>query len=195
LRHLIGGVVALFLAGCAGELGQPMAASSARSVVAAPSGFCPLGSGAQNSGGSVFVAFSRCAPQSPPSLTRPDAVLTASLGATGSAQGADLSPVVLTRFFTAREGRATLSRSGDPNAVVVHDVSTMDGAVIVRLTDRSRNLPPTVGPGESWRAVLSTAGRLVTLTVQSRRDVPLTTDQGRALIRAFVRSVRSRTVV
>lgn len=190
MHRLTALVVALLLTGCAGELGRAPGQTGA--ALAGPPGYCPLDGTRRDQGGTVFVAFSRCAPGGGGQADGPDAVLTASLGAAGSAQGADLSPVALRGFFTGRDGRATLSRTGTPEAVVLHDISTVEDTVILRLTDRSRNLPEAIAQGESWRAVLSAGGRLVTLTVQSRREAPLTTEQGRALIRAFARAVRNR---
>lgn len=151
-------------------------------AVAAPAGFCTARDSLSRLGASDFVAFTRCAGPGP--------VLTATVGAPGSGAGLDLSGAEMAAYFLSDEGRAALARSGRAEAVTVHEVLEADGAVLVRLTDRSRR-PSEIGEGESWRAVLAVTDRLVTLAAAPGRQAGLTRDDGRALIARYVAATRA----
>lgn len=148
-------------------------------VVAAPAGYCTAPRAVTTTGRSAFAAFARCTGGASSPL------LTATVAEPGSA--AVLDPVALAAFFTAPEGRRTLSRTGDPRSVTVHEVVAVDGAVLIRMTDAAPGAP---GPGPSWRAVMTAGSRLVTLSVTGGPGAALTRDEGRALAVGFVGAVR-----
>jgi hypothetical protein len=118
-------------------------------AIAAPSGFCVADDSLSRLGASKFAAFTRC--------NGTGAVLTATVGPPGSGVGLDLSGQALADYFTGTEGRAALSRAGRAATVRVHDVTGSSDAVLVRLTDTAPR-PSEIGPGESWRAILSDVG-------------------------------------
>jgi hypothetical protein len=151
-------------------------------AVAAPSGFCVADDSLSRLGASKFAAFTRC--------NGTGAVLTATVGPPGSGVGLDLSGQALADYFTSTEGRAALSRAGRAATVRVHDVTGSSDAVLVRLTDTAPR-PSEIGPGESWRAVLSISGRLVTLAVAPGRTDPLAPAAARTLIERFVAATRA----
>lgn len=153
-------------------------------AVAAPAGFCAAPEATNRIGRADFVAFARCAGASGAS-----ALLTATVGAPGSAGPGDPDPGALAGFFTSDAGRQGLSLSGRASSVTVHEVLAADGAVVVRLTDRSTRAGRA--GGESWRAVVAVGGRLVTLSAGGGAGVVLPRDDGRRIIAAFVRSVRA----
>lgn len=151
-------------------------------AIAAPSGFCVANDSLSRLGASKFAAFTRC--------NGTGAVLTATVGPPGSGVGLDLSGQALADYFTGTEGRAALSRAGRAATVRVHDVTGSSDAVLVRLTDTAPR-PSEIGPGESWRAVLSISGRLVTLAVAPGRTDPLSPAAARTLIERFVAATRA----
>lgn len=151
-------------------------------AVAAPSGFCVAEDSLSRLGASKFAAFTRC--------NGTGAVLTATVGPPGSGVGLDLSGQALADYFTGTEGRAALSRAGRAATVRVHDVTGSSDAVLVRLTDTAPR-PSEIGSGESWRAVLSVSGRLVTLAVAPGRADPLAPAAARTLIERFVAATRA----
>lgn len=188
-RAALAAAAALVLAACL----PPGDAGGARVVplpgpaaftVAAPPGFCAARGGARVQGGAQVVAFARCTEGAPPAL------LTATVGAAGSAGPGDVDPQALATFLRSPAGRAGLSRAGRADTVTVREVLRTDGAVLVRLTDTSR---PRSGPdveGDSWRAILVLSGRLVTLSATGGRGSALDRDAGRQLIAAFVTALR-----
>jgi hypothetical protein len=152
-------------------------------AVAAPAGFCAAPDATNRIGRADFVAFARCA-----GTTGEPALLTATVGAPGSAGPDDPDPQALAAFFTSDAGRRVLSLAGRADSVTVHEVQAVDGAVLVRLTDRSTRSGRA--GGESWRAVVAVGGRLVTLSAGGGAGVALPRENGRQIIGAFVRSVR-----
>ncbi len=163
------------------QLGSPAAPGLA---VAAPAGYCAARDALARLGQSDFVAFVGCG------AGPAKAVLTATVGPPGSAQGADLSAPTVAAFATSDAGRAAISRAGRAGSVTIHEVVPGEGAVLVRLTDLS-NRPPGLGPGQSWRAVFAAGDRLVTLAATGADQTALPEADGRRLIGAFVRSFRA----
>lgn len=179
----------ILLAGCvpAGGSGalatpvrvQPVLDGAVR--VAAPPGYCVDPASVMRGQDSAIVLIGRCRAGT---QTAP-AILTAAVGAAGSAIDVATGSDDLAAFFGSRAGRVALSRSGRADTVrVIEAVGTPD-AFLIRLSDTS---PNPYGPAEpeSWRAVTSVGGRLVTLTVSGTADAPLAPAAGRALIERFV---------
>jgi hypothetical protein len=144
----------LLLPGC---LAAPAGVQQAGGLrVKAPAGFCAAPQARAAAAGGDFLAFAPCEGAAAP-------VLTATVGAEGSAAGLDLSGPVVAAFVRSEAGRASLSRAGDAASVEVLEVLQAGPAVLIRLNDRAPGqggLPP----GEAWRALLAQEGRLVTLT-------------------------------
>lgn len=174
----------LTLAACVAGGGGVVRLGESGFAVAAPSGFCVAPDATSRIGQTDFVAYARCA-----GASGEPALLTATVGAPGSAGQDDPDPRALAAFFTSDAGRRVLSQSGRAQSVTVHEVTRTDDAVLVRLTDRSTRAGRA--GGESWRAVVAVGGRLVTLSASGGAGTVLPRDTGRRLILAFVRSVRA----
>lgn len=174
-------VTALLLAGCVAPAGVQIGSGPGAFRMAAPSGYCLAEGAVARQRAADFAAFTPC------SGGKAAGVLSATVGAAGSAQPVD--PRVMADFLASAPGRRALSRVGDAASVRVHEVLAADGAVLVRMTDRS-SPPAAIGPGESWRAVMVTDGRLVTLSASPAPGTTLSRDAGRNLIAAFVTAMR-----
>ncbi len=175
-------VLGMALAGCVPTGGVQIGTGPDAFRIAAPAGYCLAEGAVARQRGSDFAAFTACAPGGAAT-----AVLSATVGAAGSAQPVD--PQALAAFFTSPAGRRALGRSRDDRAVTVHQVLAAEGAVLVRLTDRATP-PAAIGPGESWRAVLVVDGRLITLSASPARGTTLLPEAGRRLIGGFVAAMR-----
>ncbi len=169
---------ALLLSGC---LAAPAAVQRVDGLaVGAPAGYCAATAARAAAAGGDFLAFAPCTGAAAP-------VLTATVGAGGSATGLDLSGPVVAAFARSEAGRASLSRAGDAASVEVLEVLQYGSAVLIRLTDAAPG-PGGLPPGEAWRALLVQDGRLLTLTAAGSG-----TDRaaGLDLILAFVKAVQA----
>lgn len=177
--------LALALAGCVASDGGTGSVQLGRDgpLIAAPAGFCAARDAVSSLGAAAFAAFARCAGEGGP-------VLTATVGAPGSAEGAALDPAALAALLTSAEGRRLLSRSGRTETVRVHEVTGEAGTVLVRLTDTSP-AGALATEGESWRALIAVRGRLATLSATGGRGAALPAAEGRRLIDRFVAAVRA----
>ncbi len=138
--------------------------------VAAPAGYCANPQASTDGAGSAVVLMGRCSATS----SATPALITASVGATGSGAALDAGPVALTRFFTSDQGRGMLASSGNASDAVVTSSETEDTAVLLRIKDANI--------GEYWRAILALKGRLVMLSATGAESVVLPPEQGRALL-------------
>lgn len=155
--------------------------------IATPAGYCIDPAGVLEKSDTVIALVGRCAVATPSAR----AILTAMVGAKDTGISIREEGVELARFFASSPGRAALSRSGRAATVQVLEAMTLGDAVLIRLTDTSRNPSGDMGQAESWRAMLTLHGRLVTLTVTGTTDAPLTRDAGRALLGAFLTAMQS----
>ena len=162
-------------------------------VIAAPPGYCidDRASRVERDGG-AFVLMGSCAAISQDARApRPatPGVLTVTVSDTALAlDGADMARA-LGRYFDTDEGRAILSRSGNAGAVDILDNDVVGDALILHFTDES-----VTGLGlsrEHWRALFRLDGRLVTVAVSGFQDVPMTSREGLATLRAMTRQIRA----
>lgn len=181
-------ILCLVLAACdtvgGGLRVRPVLGGAAK--IAAPAGYCIDPAGVLEKNDTVIALVGRCAVATPSAR----AILTAMVGARDTGIGIREEGAELARFFASPPGRAALSRSGRAATVQVLEAMTLGDAVLIRLTDTSRNPSGDMGQAESWRAVLTLHGRLVTLTVTGTTDAPLTRDAGRALLGAFLSAMQ-----
>ena len=177
---LISGCVAPGVTGGAGEKGDAPPRSIVVSGVklAGPNGFCPLPSTKQSVGGAEFVAFAPCD-------GRAAAILAATVGAQGSADGITLTQATLAPYFQTEEGKAALRGAGSRDAIAVQEVGDYKGAVILRLTRGTKGQVST-----SWRALMQVRGRLVTLSLRPRQGQVVDPTEGRRQISRFVDALR-----
>ncbi len=166
-------------------------------VIGGPPGYCIDRGGSRLKGDTAFVLLGSCASilqdlgaGAPPV----PALLTASVGAAGpQAPGTTAAALdQLALYFETPAGRATLARDGVADAVEIFSTSREGDALIIHLRDASE----TGNPGLDdvyWRALLDVNGRLVTISVVSFADRPLSGGEGLETIRAFVDRIRRET--
>lgn len=174
--------------GAGGGQTQSRSLLAGRVTIAAPAGYCIEPASVLERGDTALLLAGRCAGAG----DRVPAVLTASVGAAGSAQGIDIAGNGrgLAAFFRSAPGRAALSRRGRAADVRVEEALGIEGAFLLRLADRGAAQAAPVA-AESWRAVLPLDGRLVSLTVTGKAGGPvLGRDAGKALIADFVAATR-----
>jgi hypothetical protein len=146
--------------------------------LAGPQGFCLLPGTRQRVSGADFVAFGSCDGASGP-------ILTATVGAQGSAAGLVLNVATMAPYFKSENGLAALRGPGNQDRIAVRGVSDYQGAVLLRLTRET-----AAGKSEQWRALTRVGGRLVTLTVRPRPGQTLATAEGRRRARQFLDALR-----
>ncbi len=154
--------------------------------VAAPTGYCIEPTAVLERRDTAIVLIGRCVAGG----AGAPAILTATVGAEGTGVDIAANGNTFAQFFRSAQGRAALSRSGRAANVKVLDTVGTKTAFLVRLTDTSPN-PYGPGQAESWRAVTSISGRLVTLTVTGTADAPLGAAAGKALVDRFVAAMLS----
>lgn len=179
LALVMGGV---FLAACVSGAG--LGGSSAKIVmqgafkVAAPAGYCLDETASREAQDSGIYLMGRCDGQDKVS----PALVTLSVGQAGSAGVMAAGGAELAAFFTSREGRATLSPSGNAAKVRVVQALSADDAFLMQLQE--------AGQPVYWRAVLGLRGRLVTVSVKGATEVALPADTGRDILDRSIRALR-----
>ena len=162
------------LAGCVG--GGAIGGSSTKSVlqgamrISAPPGYCIDQTASTETGDQALVLMGRCNQQSG---VKP-AVLSVSIGPSGSAGVMAADGTELAGFFTSNQGRATLAPSGRASDVHVSEALSAKGAFLMRLRQAD-------GPAY-WRAFLGLGGRLVSISVQPSPKEPLSVEDGRKIL-------------
>lgn len=89
----------------------------------------------------------------------------------------------LARFFSSSNGRAALSRSGDPESMEVGVVYSRDGVLYLHASELGDDA--AMG-GHSWRAVFELNGRMVTATLRDLADHPIPQSEGFQTVEHFV---------
>lgn len=166
----------VLLAGCVApgtSGGGKMALFGGEIAVVTPAGYCvdTGASGAQD--GSAVVLMGRCSGET----AAAPALITMSLGGPGSSAVLKTGAKALSDYFLSPAGRAALARDGKARSVRVIQTSVAEGALMLRVADRS--------VGEYWRAVLGLKGRLVTISVTAPDP-----ETGRRLLEATMAAMR-----
>lgn len=140
---------------------------------AAPAGYCiePTASSAQ--GDSAVVLMGRCGGAEGVA----PALITVSIGGPGSSAVLKTGAKALSDYFLSAAGRAALARDGRAGSVKVVQTSVADGALMLRVADRT--------VGDYWRAILGLKGRLVTISVTAPDP-----ETGRTLLEAAMAAMR-----
>lgn len=146
--------------------------------VAAPSGYCVDKQSARQQDDGAVVLMGRCGSGS----TLAPAVISVTVGATGSAGVLADGGTALAAYFQTEAGRAALSSSGSASAVQIVQAGNSDGAFTMRIVENQ--------VGDYWRAIVGISGRLVTLSVQGPADKPLDPAIGRRLLSASISAMR-----
>lgn len=177
-----------------GSAPQAVAVAGGAVVAAGPAGYCVDRTAGRDGGGGAFVLFGTCAALSGSAAAgqpgKP-AVLTASVAPAAADEAAFVASFpAMARFFGSDAGRAALSRAGRAATVRVGAVSSRDGVLYVNVTDTAAGPGKAVQP-DYWRAILLARGHMVTLSVMSLADRPLSMAEKRGILDAFVARVRA----
>ncbi len=177
---------------------QTIAVANRSVVIGGPPGYCIDRPGSKLGGDTAFVVLASCATIArDPELGRPGAfgLLTASVDKE-EADGPGLlsSPEALEALLTSENGRAALARDGRADSVQILDLSRQDDAILIHLRDTSQAQLAGV-ENTYWRGLTDLNGRLVTISVVSFAERPLSADQGLATLRAFLARIRAETPV
>lgn len=156
--------------------------------VAAPGGYCIDEGTSRPSRG--FVVMAGCAlvsnDQRMPSV---EGLITVQLGDEGTAL-VSADAAALRDLLATAEGAAVLSPNGDPTAIEVDRLESVNGVVFVHFVDS--NPPPVDGLEQAeWRAFLDLGTRLTTVTVRGFERAPLDAEDGLNLLRRAVAALRA----
>lgn len=139
-----------------------------------PSGYCIDHSAGHAAQDRAVVVMGRCSASS----KQPPALMTVSVGPSGSAAIMGAGGGALAEYFTSPGGRAVLSRRGRPADVKVVQALSSGDAFLMRLQE--------VNEPAYWRAVLGLKGQLVTLSVKAGDEAGLDAAVGRKLMDSAV---------
>ncbi len=157
-----------------------------------PRGFCVDSQATRDGENGAFVLLGSCASisgnlRSPAPAT--PALLTASVSqpsVTEISQATD----ALAAFFTSAEGRAALSRDGQPGSVRIVDTSSQNGLFILHAQHSGTD--PQAGLGtDQWRGLFNLSGRIVTVSVVGFAADPLDASDGRKTLTQFAARIRA----
>ncbi len=194
-------VLALALAGCGdapgggggGLLSSISGKHAPRSLrlagirVRGPDGFCVDRASISTTAQGSFVALGACAAISGnPDDARP--AIPAILGVAVTRPAAPPDPAALKAYFTSPAGRAALAQSGRAGDVSIRDTLIRDGVLYLLIRDTSDNRPQVLAP-EYRRAFVGLRGRLVSLSLRTLNDRPVSDVSARRLMRDFVQGL------
>jgi hypothetical protein len=169
------GLAALILAGCvaAGPFGQkPRSAPilGGAVTIGVPAGYCiDRGAGREGDDTAVLI-MGRCSDNQ----RALPAVITVSVGRSGSAGVMIAGGPALAAYFTSAEGLATLSRSGRAADVQVVQAVMAKDTFLLQVRDAQA--------GDYWRTVLGHAGRLFTISASGTPESPLSAKDSRKVL-------------
>ncbi|MFV0244158.1 MAG: hypothetical protein ACK5IB_03930 [Qingshengfaniella sp.] len=164
---------------------QALRVSERDVTIVGPSGYCIDGKTVQDRSSGAFVMLGNCATLRDEG-NAPDTpgVLTA-LISPRTDQPMRPGPERLLSFFRSSQGRAALAYDGVPDPISIMSSAIEGDVLYLRVRDRSVARPEDLSD-LSWRAVLSLKDRIVALSVTGHRTLPISNDEARATLRAFV---------
>lgn len=190
LWRIAGGIAALaILSACDGGFGgqvqRNVTVADDTVTIAGPRGFCVDPRATKDSDGQAFVLLGNCAVLAAGNHPQPDyqALLTA---AVRENPGGPISD----QFFAVRaylnttDGRALLSRSGDPETVRVLDTVARGDVLYIYARDTSDGYAPNMS-SEHWRAVFDLQGRIVSVAVLGFESQPISKRDGLIALQDF----------
>lgn len=204
-RHGVGLVLILALAGClqggpvptAGRIDRSapreVAVSGREIVITGPEGFCVDPRSVEDrKDGVSFVLMGNCASISnsaeadqPPFHALLSASVRLNPGAPMAGQ-MDLAQ----DFLRSEDGRALLSRTGDPDSVTVIDSFAEAETLYLRARDSSEGYAPNMS-AEHWRAIFDVRDRVIAVAVYGFDDAPLPSSTGLSTVRRFADAIRA----
>lgn len=202
ISRLAAGLACLAAAGCvpAIDVGRAPPARFAlvesSLVIAGPPGYCvDRASSRLRANGSAFVLLGSCASiagnaRAPKPGTR--GLLTVSV-TEAVADEASVAALLgdMTDFLGTPEGRAALSRDGDPASVRVLDTRAEGDTLYIRVRDRGG--PDKGMEADYWRALFGVNDRLLTATVVGFADAPVADEAGLSTLDALARRIRAES--
>lgn len=159
-------------------------------TIAGPRGFCVDTPTLRDGRDGGFVLLASCAALSGlPDAPRPaiPVVLSAMISATPEAEGLAGALPDVAAYFRSPEGRASLSRTDDPDSVEVLETRVASEILFLQVRDASAADGPDIEP-VYWRAILAVKGHIVTLSAMAPAGQP--GDGALVMLEAFVASVR-----
>ncbi|PFG61663.1 hypothetical protein AXZ77_0211 [Thioclava sp. ES.031] len=166
-------------------------------TVAAPKGWCVDPKSLRNSGAGGFALFGNCAAISgnADDAHAPEpALLSVTVGPPALEDGSGkLSKDRLTKigeFFHSEIGRAALSRSGEAEDVAIKSTDIADGALLLRVEDRSGTGGPPIAK-TYLRGVTALGGRITALSVMPLKEGEMSYAQQRRLLERFIAAIRA----
>lgn len=150
-------------------------------TVAGPRGYCIDAGALRETTAEAFVLLARCV-----SARRTAPVLSASVTAIGLGEGRP-NMAELAAFLATDAGRGHLSRSGRSEDLRILSTRHDESTIWLLLEDRAN---PAAFEPIYWRAIVPVAGRVVTLSVLSARENPVTVESAESVLRAFVAATR-----
>lgn len=172
----------LAVAGCVPGTGagRKVAILNGTIQVGMAAGYCIDRAASRERDNAAVILMGRCnsaVPQAP-------AVLSLTVGPSGSGGAILGDTAALAAFFRSPEGRATLSRDGRAKDVTLLEAIPGEGIFTMRVRD--------VAVGEYWRSITSLRGRLVTLSAAGTEAAPLDPSRGKTILdRAMVELIRA----
>lgn len=142
-----------------------------------PRGYCVDPASGQEAEDTAVVMAGRCSDKVPVD----PAIMTVSIGRSGSAATLAAGGAALSEYFTSAEGRVALSRSGRANDVRITKAYSKGPAFLLHVQDRVA--------GGYWRSVLGIRGRLVTVSITAPPGSELDEAAGEVLIEAMLSSL------
>lgn len=173
----------LTLASC--QLGSGFTSSRAAPVlggalnIGVPPGYCIDGKASRESRDSAVFLMGRCSD----AMTATPALITVTIGQGGSAGVMTAGGPALAAFFSSKQGRAMLSRSGRAGDVKIIAALGAGDAFLLHLQDRN--------VGEYWRAVIGVKARLVTLSATGTDEIRLDPAEGRKILEQALDALRA----
>lgn len=156
---------------------QRQSVAGGQITAAVPAGFCFVPEATLDTDDGAVLIARKCQ-----ASDRAPAVLTLSIGASGSSEALKAGAKALSDWFLSSAGRAALARDGRAGSVRIVQVAVVDGVVLLHLTDRN--------VGDYWRAVLGLRSRLVTVSVAGPEGTPLDPALSRKLVEQTVSAIK-----
>lgn len=168
------------LTGCvAGTAPQRLPVANGAVVAAVPAGYCLDAAASHDAADQAVLVAGRCQAGSG---GQDPAVIAISVGTEGSASALQAGARAMADWFASPAGLAALARDGRAGSVHLAEVLVADGALLLRVVDRS------VGP--YWRGVFSLRGRLVSVSVAPPAGGTLPPESGRKLLDRAIAALR-----
>ncbi len=163
--------------------------------LAGPRGYCVDPDSVQNGQTQAFAVFGNCAAISGSFRTvqpKDQAIALTSVTSLGlDTPLVSDAPDAFVGLFETDAGKAALSRSNDAELVEVSESFLQGDIVYLRVSDQSPNRLPGA-QATFWRAYFDVGDSLVTVSLHSFEDEPLTRDAGLAALQSFVAEIRKQ---